>query len=69
MVYITLIYIFALQLFTPIAMKLTKKIPLITTEHSTYNRRRESKKFYLLDYWMYKQYDGIIAITEDTKKI
>lgn len=62
-------HLFSPQLFTPIAMKLAlKQIPLITTEHSTHNKRRDSKKFYLLDSWLYAQYEKIIAITTETKQ-
>lgn len=62
-------HLFAPQLFTPIALKIANKsVPLITTEHNTYNRRREKKVFYLLDFWMYKQYEKIIAITTETKQ-
>lgn len=62
-------HLFASQLFMPIAMKLARKdYPLITTEHSTHNKRRDSKKFYCLDSWLYHQYEKIIAITVDTKE-
>ncbi|WP_374963856.1 glycosyltransferase [Lysinibacillus sp. RS5] len=62
-------HLFASQLFTPVALKMAgKQISLITTEHSTHNKRRDSKKLYLLDYWLYRQYDKIIAITTDTKE-
>lgn len=62
-------HLFSPQLFTIIAMMLTKyRYPLITTEHSTHNRRRSMKLFYLLDYWMYKKYNGIIAISNGTKE-
>ncbi|MDC6270268.1 glycosyltransferase [Lysinibacillus fusiformis] len=62
-------HLFASQLFMPIALKLANnKAQLITTEHSTHNKRRETKVFYWLDYWLYLQYDKIIAITKDTKK-
>ncbi len=62
-------HLFASQLFMPFALKLAKKqLPLITTEHSTHNKRRESKKLYWLDYWLYLQYEKIIAITKDTKE-
>ncbi|OCS87061.1 hypothetical protein A6K76_14100 [Caryophanon latum] len=61
-------HLFGAQLFTPLAMLgLNKDIPLVTTEHSTHNRRRDIKSFYLLDKWMYKKYRRIIAISEDTK--
>lgn len=61
-------HLFAPQLFIPIALRLANKsIPLITTEHSTHNKRRERKIFYLLDTWMYNKYSRIIAITVDTK--
>ncbi|KYG90281.1 hypothetical protein A0U40_08580 [[Bacillus] sp. KCTC 13219] len=61
-------HLFSAQLFTSIANALTKnKLPLVTTEHSTNNRRREKKIFYYLDSWMYKQYERIISITEGAK--
>jgi len=61
-------HLFAPQLFTPIALKLARiSIPLVTTEHNTHNKRRDSKKFYWLDNWLYHQYDKIIAISADTK--
>ncbi|MBK3497124.1 glycosyltransferase family 4 protein [Viridibacillus sp. YIM B01967] len=61
-------HLFAPQLFTSIASKLCfRKIPLITTEHSTSNKRRDMKVLFLLDRWMYKQYDQIIAISTATK--
>lgn len=61
-------HLFSAQLFTAIANRIAKrKVPLITTEHSTNNRRRENKIFYYLDSWMYKQYNQIIAITEGTR--
>ena len=61
-------HLYAPQLFTPIALKFANvNTPLITTEHSTHNKRRNNKLFYFLDYWMYKHYAKIIAITEDTK--
>ena len=43
------------------------KIPLITTEHSTYNRRRKMI-FKLFDYVLYSQFDRIVAISYATKK-
>lgn len=62
-------HLFSAQLFMAIANRtFWEKLPLITTEHSTNNRRRENKIFYYLDSWMYKQYDQIIAITEGTRE-
>lgn len=61
-------HLFASQIFTPLAMLLCEFVPLITTEHNTHNKRRENKIFYLLDKWMYNQYDKIIAISEGAKK-
>lgn len=61
-------HLFAPQFFTPIALKMTKyKSALITTEHSTHNKRRDRKFFFTLDKWMYRQYDAIISISEGTK--
>jgi len=61
-------HLFASQLYTPIAIKISKNnIPLITTEHSTHNKRRDIKIFLPLDCWIYKQYERIIAVSADTK--
>lgn len=40
-----------------------KKI-LITTEHSTYNKRRNKKIFYFLDSFIYGVYDSVISISK-----
>lgn len=51
------------QLFAAIAnINLGKR--LVTTEHSTNNRKRESGKLRWLDKWMYDRYDRIIAISD-----
>lgn len=61
-------HLFGPQLFAPLITKtISKKFQLVTTEHSTHNKRRDNKLFYLLDYWIYKQYKKVIAITDDTK--
>lgn len=61
-------HLFAPQLFTAIAKFFTfKRFKLVTTEHSTHNRRREITLFRFLDKWMYSQYDKIIAITDGVK--
>ena len=44
-----------------------KKVKLITTEHSTYNRRREKAYFRFIDKFIYYRYDSIISITDKTK--
>lgn len=55
----------ACQLFVPIAKLLCMcGTKLITTEHSTSNRRRNYKAFKYLDKWMYKKYERIICISE-----
>ncbi len=59
----------ACQLFAPIA-KLLKcsKVKLVTTEHSTNNRRRG--KWYLksADKWMYARYAKVICISEQLQR-
>lgn len=62
-------HLYAAQLFTPIALKLCSYRPvLVTTEHSTSNRRREIPMFKLLDKKMYTSYDRIICISNATEK-
>lgn len=55
------------QYFVAIAsmgMKLAPK--LVTTEHSTMNRRRSSFLFRHLDKWMYGRYNKIIGVSDST---
>lgn len=54
------------QLFVPIANIFYHKI-LVTTEHSTENRRRSIKWIKPIDKWMYARYHKIIAISDKTK--
>lgn len=61
------VHLFPAQLWTPLAVRLSKKVaPLVTTEHNTHNRRR---KWYFrpLDQWMYRHYQRIICISEATR--
>lgn len=51
------------QLFCVIANIFCQK-KLITTEHSTNNRRRNKIIFKLLDKWMYSRYDRVICISQ-----
>ncbi|EOD00104.1 glycosyltransferase [Caldisalinibacter kiritimatiensis] len=44
-----------------------KKVKFITTEHSTYNRRREKLYFRPIDKFIYSKYDTIISITKKTR--
>lgn len=60
----------ACQLFAPMAKTLNcSKAKLVTTEHSTNNRRRG--KWYLkpIDCWMYAKYDKIICISDATETV
>jgi len=57
------------QYYTPIALKLSGlKIPVLTTEHSTYNRRRKMFAGKLMDYCVFKQYDRVVCISEAVKR-
>lgn len=52
------------QLFVAIANVFYRK-RLVTTEHSTNNRKREKGGFLrLVDRWMYQQYDNVVCISE-----
>lgn len=65
------VHLFPNQLFAAIAYKLipTKKRPVfITTEHNTWNNRREHKVLRYFDRWMYSHYDKIVAISPETEK-
>lgn len=62
-------HLYAAQLFTPIALTLCSYRPaVVTTEHSTSNRRREIPLFKILDKKMYRTYDQIICISDATKQ-
>lgn len=59
----------ACQLFVPIARCLALGgAKLVTTEHSTSNRRRGHKIFEYLDRWMYRRYNKIICISEPSEE-
>lgn len=56
------------QLFAAIANIFCRK-KLVTTEHSTNNRKREKGGiFRLVDKWMYRRYDDVICISEIAEK-
>lgn len=56
---------YAPQLF--VAMLAPHKSVLITTEHGGSNRRRNIKWFKPIDKWMYRRYNKIICIADQTK--
>ena len=43
------------------------KCPIIYTEHSTKNKRRKSILLRIIDQFIYRQYDSVIAISEQVK--
>lgn len=55
------------QLFVALA-NMSLHVPIITTEHSTNNRRRKHVLFRPMDSWMYRQYDRVICISEPCLK-
>ena len=60
----------ACQLFVALAKKLSSaRCKLVTTEHSTDNRRRHIKCLKPVDCWMYRQYDAIISISDIATKM
>lgn len=60
----------ACQMFVALAKRLSDaKCWLVTTEHNTDNRRRHLWWFKPLDMWMYRQYDAIIAISDEAKTL
>lgn len=57
------------QLFTAIANHLnTCKVYLVTTEHSTTNRRRKWSWYHIIDKWMYSKYKAIVCCSSATKE-
>jgi glycosyltransferase involved in cell wall biosynthesis len=60
------VHLFPSQLWVALAAFVAgTRIALVTTEHSTNNRRRKPW-FHLLDRWMYSQYASIACISEAT---
>lgn len=54
----------ACQYYVALASKFCKRPILVTTEHSTYNRRRSWKFFKRVDEWMYSNYAAIVCISQ-----
>lgn len=60
------VHLFPAQLWVPLAIGLAEvDVPMITTEHNTYNRRR---RFYFrpIDRWMYGFYRRIVCVSQAT---
>lgn len=47
---------------------MSKDIKLVTTEHSTCNRRRDWKWYAPIDKWMYRKYERVICISEQAEE-
>jgi glycosyltransferase involved in cell wall biosynthesis len=59
----------ASQLYAAVAKRLSGvRCKLVTTEHSTDNRRRHMPFLRPIDLWMYRQYDAIISISDAATK-
>ena len=60
----------ACQLFVPLSRVFTgkSKAKLVTTEHSTTNRRRSKWWLKPLDNWMYGKYDAIVCIAPKAQR-
>lgn len=63
------VHLFPLQYWVVIAKMLSfSSTPLVTTEHSTFNRRRSIRGFRLLDRIIYRAYKKIISISKETQE-
>lgn len=61
-------HLFQPQYWTAFSKMLSRsKVPMVTTEHSTNNRRRAHKIFRVMDRIVYNKYDKIICISKETK--
>lgn len=58
----------ACQYFVPLAKMISfAKCKLVTTEHSSSNRRRKHNCFRIIDRWMYNRYKKVICISDQTE--
>lgn len=57
----------ALYLVVFACMFMRKRPKLIYTEHSTSNRRRGKRLFQLIEHFIYKKYDSVIAISDEVE--
>lgn len=59
----------ACQYFVSLAKRLTKcKTKIVTTEHNTFNRRRDYPLLRYVDRTIYRKYDAIVAISDKTRE-
>jgi glycosyltransferase involved in cell wall biosynthesis len=62
------VHLFPSQLWTVLAaQRIRKNLPLVTTEHNTYSRRRR-KIYRPVDRWMYSHYRSIACISRATEE-
>ena len=60
------VHLFPAFYFTGILSLFFRQKTFIYTEHSTHNKRR-SKKFYLIEKWMYSRYQKVICISKSVE--
>lgn len=64
------VHLFPAQIFVPIVAKLAGiKSPLLTTDHSTFNRRRTNFLGKTFDKYMYSFYTNIVCISNGVYKV
>jgi len=61
-------HLFPSQLWLPLASRMSGvRSLLICTEHNTYYRRREKFYYRILDSYLFKKYDAVIGVSDNTK--
>ena len=60
-------HLFPTSYWVAIAARKCKNIKLVFTEHSTHNKRREKFYFRPVEQYIYRQYDKIISISQQTQ--
>jgi len=59
------VHLFPAQLWVALAARMGGvRTPLVTTEHSTFNSRRNKPIFRVMDRWMYRQYRRLVCVSE-----
>lgn len=63
------VHLFPSQLWAVLAgFFVRRKVVLVSTEHSTNNRRRQKPVFRILDRFIYKRYNSVVSISEDARR-